>query len=314
MNEKVVVFGGAGFLGSHVADALSDAGYEVIIFDRKKAEYAQKNQTVITGDVLDRTLVERAVEGATYVYNFSGIADLDACKKDPHKTIETNVLGHIAILDSVKKCSSVKRVLFASSVYVYSQHGSFYRISKQTCEQLLEEYEKQYGTSYTILRYGSLYGKRAQEWNGVYNYIKQAVSSGVIKYPGSGEEKREYINVSDAARLSVDALKNEFKNECITITGSTVLNSKELLMMINEIMGKKLSIHFAEDNIPGRYVITPYSFSPKLGKKLIANPSVDIGQGLVDIIQEVFQNAYGDVAGQLKIEDGSSINEKQYYS
>jgi len=76
--ETVIVFGGSGFLGSHVCDALADRGYKVRIFDAKPSSYLRAGQTMVVGDILDRKMVFRAVEGCDYVYNFAGIADLDA--------------------------------------------------------------------------------------------------------------------------------------------------------------------------------------------------------------------------------------------
>ena len=181
------------------------------------------------------------------------------------------------------------RVLFASSIYVYSDKGSFYRVSKQACELLTESFYERYGLKYTILRYGSLYGPRAQMWNGVYRYIYQALLHKEINHPGTGEEKREYIHVIDAAKLSLEVLKPEFENESVIITGTQTLTSKELLTMIKEMLGGDVKINFKNERPGHHYTVSPYTFSPKLGKKLIATSFVDIGQGILQVMDEIFR-------------------------
>ena len=100
----------------------------------------------------------------------------------------------------------VSRFIFASSMYVYSSFGSFYNASKKSSEIIIEAFNQEYGLDFTFLRYGSLYGPRAQDWNGINSFLKLIVNEGKLDYFGSGEEKREYIHVSDAADLSLEIL------------------------------------------------------------------------------------------------------------
>ena len=154
---------------------------------------------------------------------------------------------------------------------------------------MLEAYHEQYGLEYTILRYGSLYGPRAQEWNGLKRYVTQAVREGIIVYPGSGEERREYIHVKDAAEMSIAALSTEYINQRLILTGTHSLNSRELLRMIQEIMNEKIQIVFKrEGRDPAHYDMTPYRFSPREGKKMVPSVFIDIGQGILDLIEEVY--------------------------
>lgn len=78
--KKIIVFGGSGFLGSHVADKLTDYGYDVTIFDLVKSPYLRKNQKMIIGNILDEEQVREAIKGNQIVYNFAGYADLDTAK------------------------------------------------------------------------------------------------------------------------------------------------------------------------------------------------------------------------------------------
>jgi len=291
--KKVVIFGGAGFLGSHVADALVEKGYEAVIFDLKAPEQPREGMSFVQGNVLDAEMVKNAVKGAHCVYNFSGLTNIDECSVVPMEVLRSNIIGHANILEQCRQ-AQVKRVVFASSIYVYGRHGSFYRISKQAGEQVTEEYAQRYGLEYTILRYGSLYGPRAQEWNGVYRYLKQAIKEGKIDYPGTEDAKREYIHVYDAARLSVDILDPKFKDQCVVITGNYTLTSKELMMMISEILNNKVKVKFSSQNPEHHYKITPHSFIPKIGTKLAPNPSVDMAEGMLALINEIYDEVKGE--------------------
>ncbi len=88
-NMKVVVFGGSGFIGSHVSDDLTARGYEVRIFDIKKSGDLKEGQEMIIGDILDEVAVEGAVDGCDVVYHFAGLADLDSASKRPKDTISS---------------------------------------------------------------------------------------------------------------------------------------------------------------------------------------------------------------------------------
>lgn len=289
---KVVVFGGSGFLGSHVADALSDAGHEVTIYDLKPSPYLRPDQAMVVGDILNQDLVNEVVARHRIVYHFAGIADIDECVCRPVDTVKYNILGTVQLLEACRK-AKIDRFIFASSVYVYSNSGSFYRCSKQTCEQYIEDYEKLYGLKYTILRYGSLYGERADECNSIYRLFKQAVTEGKITYRGAGDEVREYIHVRDAAQSSVRILKPEFENQNIILTGNQAMKYRELLEMIAEIMGNRIEIEIVPTDREAHYKITPYNFNPRLGKKLINNPHIDMGQGLLICMAEIYERFHG---------------------
>lgn len=288
--KKVTVFGGAGFLGSHVADALTEAGYAVTVFDLKPATNLTKGQKMIVGDITDPLDVEKAVRGADAVYNFAGIADLAEAHARPVETVSVNILGNVLILEACVK-AKVKRYVFASTIYVYSQAGSFYNASKQACEAYIENYQRYHGLDYTILRYGSLYGSRASELNIVHRLLSQALTEGRMSYFGDGGETREYIHVDDAARYSVEILEPEFANLNLIISGHQAIKVRELMEMINEMLGGKISLEFnSKRGAPvanTHYHRTPYSFTPKIGRKLIGRHYIDLGQGLLRLLDEI---------------------------
>src|SRR5262249_5503327 len=127
--RNVTVVGGSGFLGSHVADQLSEAGYRVRIYDLVESPWKRPNQEMITGDLRDFDRLNRAVEGSDAVYNFAALADLNEALQQPVKTAEINVLGNVQLLE-VCRLNGVSRFMYASTVYVNSREGGFYRCSK----------------------------------------------------------------------------------------------------------------------------------------------------------------------------------------
>ena len=290
-NESVVVFGASGFLGSHVADALSAAGYRVRLFDRSPSPYQKNNQEMIIGDIMDLDQVIEAAKGATYVYNFAAIADIDEANDKPIPTATINVLGNMHALEAARIVGA-RRFVFASSVYVYSESGSFYRASKQAAERFTETYHERYGLNYSILRYGSLYGRRSDKRNGIYRMLHEAVAHHSITYKGSGEALREYIHVEDAARMSVQILAPEFANRHLILTGQEKMRIKDVMRMISEILPWPVELHFDEANMVHHYEITPYAFQPRIGRKLVLNEHVDLGQGILDCLREIHQDQH----------------------
>jgi UDP-glucose 4-epimerase len=284
---KVIVFGGSGFIGSHVADELSEKGYDVTIFDIRESPFLRKGQKMIVGSILDLDQVRRATENHDVVYNFAGLADINEAKDKPLLTAELNIIGHIHCLEAARMARA-KRFVYASTVYVYSESGSFYRVSKQTGEKYVELYREKYGLPFTILRYGSLYGSRSDHRNAIYRFIKSALTKGEIRYQGSGEELREYIHVIDAARASVGIMADEYANQHFIVTGHQQLRVKDVMLMVKEIIkNREVLLAFEGEDVEAHYNITPYAYKPRLGKKLVPSPFVDMGQGILECIYQV---------------------------
>lgn len=284
--KNSIVFGGSGFLGSHLADYLTNIGHNVTIFDLKKSQYLQHNQKMIVGDIMNVNDVENAVKGMDYVYHFAAIADIGQAKENVSESANFNIMGTINVLNACVKFK-IERFIFSSTIYVYSDHGSFYRVSKQASELYIENYSKEYDLDYTILRYGSLYGTRANSFNFINSAIIQALSEGKIIRKGDGQETRDYINVKDAAKLTVEILDQRYKNQHVMITGSQSLKVVNMLEMIKEMMGNKVELIFNNETMAGHYKLTPYSFKPKVALKITPKDFHDIGQGILECIYEI---------------------------
>ena len=288
IQKKALVLGGSGFLGSHVADALSEAGFDVTIFDLEKSRHKQSSQRMVIGNILDATLLTSVTMGHDYVFNFAGLSDMDDAKDRPYDTVQLNVMGNINALEAAR-VAQVKRFVFASSVYVFSECGSFYRASKQSAERFIEAYYERYKLPYTILRYGSLYGRRADHRNGIYRLLQQAYQQSTMVYRGSPDAMREYIHVADAARLTLDILDEKYSNRHIVLTGSERLTVRNVMKMISEMLPGNIALQFDHQKEYAHYEMTPYFFNPTIGHKLVSNDYIDLGQGLLDCLAEIHE-------------------------
>jgi UDP-glucose 4-epimerase len=291
---KAMVIGGSGFMGSHTADELTRRGYEVTIYDQTESPWLQTNQKMIVGDYSKDSGLAKVMKGMSVLYHFAGIADIGQSREKPFDTIESNVMGLTKVLEAART-ANLDRIMYASTMYVYSNEGSFYRASKQAAEIILEAYAEHFGIEFTLMRFGSIYGPRAQNWNGIRRFASQIVKEGKLDYSGDGTEMREYIHVHDAARLSVDILDPSFANRAITITGQQLLRVDELISILFEIAGRpRVVSYLGEDSAPSHYGHTPYRYTPKAAKKLVPQEFVDLGQGLLDIIEEIHHQEGSD--------------------
>lgn len=300
-----LVTGGSGFLGSHVADALSEAGHRTIVFDRRPSPYLRGDQEMILGDLNDHEAIDRAVNGVDYVYHLGGIAGIQDCASAPLAAAQVNVLGTVNVLDACRRYG-VRRVVFSSSAYIYSRHGGFYRATKQAAEAFVETYAEAGGAPFTIMRYGSLYGRRSGMDNRIHRMINEALIDGSISFPGHGDAMREFIHVADAARVSVAVLNEKYANKHVLVTGFERFRVRDVALMIREILARDIRIDFAEGEPPGHYLMTPFTFKPEMAEKLMVNEFIEFGHGLLDCIHEQhdasLRSEEGRAAGTGKIE------------
>ena len=280
---KVTVFGGSGFLGSHICDKLSDAGHDVTIVDVRPSPWLRDDQKMVVGSILDEDCVQAAVEGAEVVFNYAGIADIGEANERPVDTARLNVVGNVMVLEACRRAGT-GRYIFASSLYVYGKSGGFYRCSKQACEIYIENYQAMYGLPYTILRYGSLYGPRADMRNAIHRFVHEAL--------------REYVHVDDASSATLHVLGPEFANQNIIISGNQPMRVADLFRMIGEMLGRELEIRYQNDPNSGHYQVTPYAFMPRMGRKLVPPLTVDLGQGILRVMEEEHRQIHPELQSQ----------------
>ena len=95
---KCLITGGSGFLGSHLADELSERGHKVTIFDKRKSRWLKKNQRMVVGDLNNNSQVEKAIKGCNYVFHFAGLSDLNEALFKPKDSAINNIVGTIKLL------------------------------------------------------------------------------------------------------------------------------------------------------------------------------------------------------------------------
>jgi len=282
---QVTVWGGSGFIGSHVCDELSKNNYRVIIADKKKSKWVNGSQKMFIGDVTDYENVEKSLKNSKYVFNFAGIVDIDVANRNLISTIKQNIIGNANVLKASKKLK-LQKYIYASTIYVFSNSGGFYRASKQSAEIFIKEFNSRFNLNYNILRFGTIYGTRADHNNAVYRYIKYALENKKIIVPGSKDILREYINVSDVAELCVKILDRKYDNQSYIITGNNNYKLQNLFKMISEICKKKVKVVYKPNVKSAHYTLTPYAYVPEKSKKFVNHVYTDLGQGLLEIMNE----------------------------
>lgn len=288
--KKVLVFGGVGFLGYYLVNELLRRGYRVTVADISDRREI-RNINYYKCDITDKVNIEEVFATDTYdfVYNLAGFANIDRAIANPVRTLNLNVIGNMFIIEECLK-NNVEKYIFASSAYAVSDKGSFYGISKLASEKIIEEYHTKYDLNFVILRYGSVYAEKDYDNNYIYSLVKEAVNTGAINHKGDGNEIREYIHAADAGKLSVDVIENnKFNNQHVILTGNERMRRIELFGMIKEILNNDLKIYCSDTGeYSDHYKFTPYSFAPTASKKYIANPHIDMGQGLLECVRAVY--------------------------
>ncbi|MVW76977.1 NAD-dependent epimerase/dehydratase family protein [Pseudomonas xionganensis] len=228
--SKILVTGGAGFIGSHLVDALLAAGHVVRVLDNlsmgKLANLALDNPALefIQGDVADAATVSAAVQGCSAVAHLAAVASVQASVDDPVGTHQSNFVGTLNVCEAMRQ-RGVKRVLFASSAAVYGNNGEGQAIAEDTAkapltpyaadklasEHYLDFYRRQHGLEPAIFRFFNIFGPRqdpSSPYSGVISIFTQHAQQGLpINVFGDGEQTRDFFYVSDLVQLLVQALQ-----------------------------------------------------------------------------------------------------------
>ena len=281
---KITILGGSGFIGSHVVDALISAKHQVIIYDLKKSKYLKKNYRSIKGNINDYFKLGTVIKGADVVFNFAALADIDVARFNPELTAKINILGTLNIL---KLCNfhKVKVVIHASSIYADSLEGSFYAISKRAVEDYVQEFKKIYNLNYIILRFGSLYGSRADKNNGIQRIVDTLKKKKKIVYRGSNKACRKYINVVDAAKACVKILNKKYFNKCLNITGKKIIKIEKILNFLSENY-RINKIKYLNEKNTSHYNKRPTPYKIRKSDKLIIKNEENFYKSLLNLVNK----------------------------
>ena len=210
MTKIYLVTGASGFIASHLSDYLSKKKFRVILFDKKKSKYKKKNQIMKIGNINNLAHLNSVTKNIDTVFHFAAVADLKEADENPFLTVENNILGTVKLLKACVK-NKVKKIIFASSIYAISEQGGIYSTSKLSSEMIIEKLCKKFNIKYVILRFGTVYGERANKFNTVRNFIDSAKKNLRIFRTTRGNEVRSYIHVKDAIKIIIESKKKNTK-------------------------------------------------------------------------------------------------------
>jgi len=293
---KVMVTGGAGFIGSHIVDRLIARGDDVIILDNlstgKKA-FIHPEASFYQVDVRDRRLGEiLEAERPEVVIHQAAQIDVPTSVKDPLFDAETNILGTLRLVEACRQ-SGVRKIIYASSAAVYGEPAylpideehpvdplSNYGVSKYTPEYYLKVYKHLYGLDYTILRYANVYGIRQDprgEGGVIAIFLDRLLRGEVLTIHGDGKQTRDFVYVGDIADANISALHRGSGMTFNLGTGAPT-SLEKLVGVLGEVTEKKIRVEYGPER-PGD--IKHSHFDNRRAKKWLNwTPRIDLRTGL----------------------------------
>ncbi len=269
--KKIMVTGGSGFIGSHLVDLLIERGYEVYIYDIAEPQY-KNDFTYIKGDILDLDALIKASKEMDAIYHLAAEANVNYYHQAPRESTILNTIGTINVLEAARE-NSVKRVLFASTEWVYqgskesvvdeetqlypNAPDHIYTSSKIASELYLVNYQKLYDVNYTIIRFGIPFGERARPQTVTPIFILRALKNEQITVDGDEGNFRQFIYIDDLVRGCADCLQDSGKNQIININGSQKIKIVDIIENLEKIMDRKIDYKVDTDragNYKGRIV------------------------------------------------------------
>ena len=268
---KVVVTGGAGFIGSHIVEYWSGENADISVLDNLRSGYRKnlegfKSVNFIEGSINDKSLVDEVLRRADYVFHLAAMVSVPESVENPYECVDVNVKGLLNVLEACVK-NNVKKIVFSSSAAVYGddpvlpktvnlkpQPQSPYGITKLDGEYYLQMFNREYGLGAVSLRYFNVFGPRqdpkSQYAAAVPIFIYKALKNEDIIIHGDGEQTRDFIFVKDVVQANILAATNEKVNGVFNVANEKTITINELAKKIIEIAGSKSKIIYSEER-PG---------------------------------------------------------------
>ncbi|CAN5257610.1 SDR family oxidoreductase [soil metagenome] len=265
-----LVTGGAGFIGSSLAEALLAKGERVRILDdfssgrRQNLESLKGDVEIIEGTILDPAVVARAMKDVDVVFHQAAMPSVVRSVENPQASMAVNVQGTTVVLD-VARTSGVKRVVFAASSSAYGNTKALpkietmtpeplspYAVAKYTCEQLMRVFSSLYGLETVCLRYFNVFGPRqdptSQYAAVIPNFITAALKGTRPVVYGDGEQTRDFCFIENTvnANLLAGSTANKLSGEVVNIACGDRISLNQLIQIIGEVVGKKLEPDYKE--------------------------------------------------------------------
>lgn len=283
MKNKFLVTGASGFLGSHIADFLTNKRKNVVLFDLIKSKFLKRNQKMIIGNIKNLDDLTIATKNIDTVFHFAASADLFSSNEEPFKTLENNIIGTVSLL---RACviNKVKKIIFASSIYARSEQGGIYSTTKLSSEMIIERICKKYKLNFVVLRFGTVYGERANNFNTVQKFINSAKKNKKIFRETKGNEIRSYIHVKDVAKITYKCIQKKHNNKYYNIFGNQRIRVKELLNTIKKYKPELKIIYAKKDKKMYNYKKNPFTYKLRPGQLFKLKKYISIKKGIKELI------------------------------
>ena len=248
---RVLVTGGAGFIGSHVVDKLRNHGHEPVIYDLRPSPWHEDGSVeTVLGSITDIAALEQALAGCDAVAHLAAVADVNDVHAEPSNAEEVNARGTAAVLEAARR-AEVKRFVYASTIWVYSDTedetvsettllpppAHLYTATKLAGELYCKSYQELYGVNYTILRFGIPYGPRAREAAVVPAFVNKAFAGEPLTLSGDGLQSRRFVYVEDLAEGVVAGLGQIAENRVYNLASDENVTIKQIAELVQEIVG-----------------------------------------------------------------------------
>ena len=291
---KAIVTGGAGFIGSHIAELLVNKNYEVTIIDNfatGRLENLNKIKSkikIINQSVSNYSKIEKFFKNVDYVFHLAALADIVPSIENPEIYYDTNVTGTLNILRASKKYN-IKKVIYAASASCYGVVKNFptdekniimteypYALTKNLGEQLMVHWSKVFKLSTISLRLFNVYGLRSRT-TGAYGamfgvFLAQKINNKPLTIVGNGKQTRDFTYVTDVAKAFYVSSKSKIFHDVFNV-GTGVPTSVNYVA--NKLGGKKIFI----PKRPGEPDKSEANIK-KIYKKLKWKPEINIDQGI----------------------------------
>jgi UDP-glucose 4-epimerase len=271
-NKRVLITGGSGLVGSHIADLLVQEGVaEIIVLDnftrgqRANLASAQKHGhlVIVEGDIRDRQLLADVMQGVDYVFHQAAIR-ITQCAEEPRLALEVLADGTFNVLEAAVN-AKVKKVVAASSASIYGMAEDFptlechhpynnrtlYGAAKVFNEGLLRSFYEMYGLDYVALRYFNVYGPR-MDVHGVYTevlirWMDRLASGQAPLIFGDGKQTMDFVYIEDIARANILAAKTDVTDAVFNVASGVETSLNELALSLAKVMGSDLKPEYGPE-------------------------------------------------------------------
>jgi len=256
--RTVLVTGGAGFVGSHIVDALVDEN-EVRVLDdlsNGSAENVPDGATLHTGDLRDETTLAAAMAGVDLVFHQAGLVSVPASVDDPVESHQRNVDATLSLLEHAR--AEDARVVLASSVAIYGTPDSVpiregapktpqspYGVDKLALDHYARVYAEQYDLETVSLRYFNVYGPRQAggEYSGVIStFLEQATAGQALTVEGDGTQTRDFVHVADVVRANLAAATTDATGRAFNVGTGDSTTIRELAEIVRDAVDPTVDI------------------------------------------------------------------------